>query len=310
MTVVLFQFPSEIPQRDTDTTFTIPKIAMKTALSYVFVAITCLCLSGCGTSAYNEKIEAAMRSAPRAAATDDVAADDGDNAAAVAGNPARGGPRPSQVLGGNRQSVLGQPLNAANRLVAQNKANQIAQTMFQYELNNGEFPAQAIADASGTPLLSWRVKMLESLDPNLFRMFKTDEAWDGPTNQSLVDRMPDVFDVGYDLPAGHTAILALVGDNTVIQPGQGTRSAGITDGPGNTIVFVIGSSEAAVPWTQPTDIAVDASDPLRNVLGGDNTFMAAFADGRVVRVKNTDPVVVYPFFTKSGGEAVRLSDLD
>jgi len=271
-------------------------------------SLVCLALAGCGTSAYTAKIESSMKAAPKAPVADST--EPASGATAATANP-QAGPSGGQVLGGNRQSFLGQPLNAANRLKAQEQASQIAKAIFQSELSGGGFPTQAITDGSGTPLLSWRVKLLRDLDPNMYRQFKIDEPWDSQHNLPLVDRMPDLYDVGYDLPSGHTAILALVGKDTIIRPGQrGSRSSGVTDGPSNTIMFVIGSSEAAVPWTQPVDINIDEPEPLKKVIGGDNTFMAAFADSRVVRVRNTDPSIVLPFFTKSGGEAVRLSDLE
>ncbi len=241
----------------------------------------------------------------------DQAAPGSTATAEAAPNNHPGGPQAGQVLGGNRQSFLGQPMNAAMRLVAENKLRNVATNVLSAETAGSRFPPQAIYAADGTPLLSWRVALLQQTDPNLYRLFKLDEPWDSENNQPLVARMPDDYDIGYDLPEGHTAILAIVGDDTVIaRSGKGNRMAGITDGPQNTIMFVIASSEAAVPWTKPADIDFDPSDPLKDIVGGDGTFMAAFADGTVRRVRNIDPEVVGPFLTKAGGEAVRTSDLE
>ncbi len=269
----------------------------------IIVALACGGLGGCGTGAYDDLMRQSMSGMA------DQAAIGSDAVANATPDNNRGG-QAGQVLGGNRQSFLGQPLNAAMRVVAQNKLRNVATNVLSAESTDRRFPPQAIYGSDGTPLLSWRVALLQQTDPNLYRLFKLDEAWDSENNQPLVARMPDDYDIGYDLPEGHTAILAIVGDDTVIaRSGKGDRMAGITDGPQNTIMFVIASSEAAVPWTKPADIDYDPSDPLKNVVGGDNTFMAAFADGTVVRVQNVEPEIVAPFFTKSGGEAVRTSDL-
>ena len=56
------------------------------------------------------------------------------------------------------------------------------------------FPAPAIRDERGKPLLSWRVHLLPVLgEESLYRQFHLDEPWDSEHNRKLIPSMPDVL---------------------------------------------------------------------------------------------------------------------
>ncbi len=58
---------------------------------------------------------------------------------------------------------------------------------------NGKFPSD-IKAADGTPLLSWRVAILPTMQQNeLYAKFNLQEPWDGPTNKELLAQMPFLF---------------------------------------------------------------------------------------------------------------------
>jgi len=57
----------------------------------------------------------------------------------------------------------------------------------------GHFPSD-VRDKDGKALLSWRVHLLPFVEElALYKRFKMDEAWDGPTNKPLVEKMPKLF---------------------------------------------------------------------------------------------------------------------
>ena len=57
-----------------------------------------------------------------------------------------------------------------------------------------EFPARAIFDKQGKPLLSWRVQILPFVEEGeLFKQFHLDEPWDSEHNKPLIAKMPAVY---------------------------------------------------------------------------------------------------------------------
>ena len=66
--------------------------------------------------------------------------------------------------------------------------------LHEFHEAHGHFPAAAITDKSGTPLLSWRVAILPQLGyQSLYDAFHLDEPWDSPHNLALAAQMPEVF---------------------------------------------------------------------------------------------------------------------
>ena len=71
---------------------------------------------------------------------------------------------------------------------ALNNLKQIALAMHNYHDANNGFPASAICDKKGKPLLSWRVAILPYIEQqNLYMEFKLDEPW-GQRKQQKADR--------------------------------------------------------------------------------------------------------------------------
>ena len=80
-------------------------------------------------------------------------------------------------------------------------------------------PAQAICDAEGKPLLSWRVALLPFFgEQNLYDKFQLDEPWDSGHNRPLLARMPAwLADPNADpatIRAGLTTIQVFTGPGT------------------------------------------------------------------------------------------------
>src|SRR5262245_43849176 len=74
----------------------------------------------------------------------------------------------------------------------------IGKAMQDYHDTMGTYPPQTHTDKpaplAGRPCLSWRVLLLPYLEEEkLFKQFKLDEPWDGPTNKPLLGRMPKVY---------------------------------------------------------------------------------------------------------------------
>jgi prepilin-type processing-associated H-X9-DG protein len=204
---------------------------------------------------------------------------------------------------------------AARRAQCVNNLKQIALATHNYASATGGFPAAAILDPQGKPLLSWRVSLLPYLDQNaLYQKFKLDEPWDSPHNRELLRYMPTV----YGCPSrnlasepGQTAYRVFSGPTALIHPTRPTQLADVTDGLSNTLMVV--ESSQAVPWTKPDDLVTDdvappGANPTPHLGAGSHHpggFNAAFGDGSVRFLKlSVNPQTFRALITKSGGEVV------
>ncbi|MCA9223797.1 MAG: DUF1559 domain-containing protein, partial [Planctomycetales bacterium] len=143
-------------------------------------------------------------------------------------------------------------------------------------------------DANGNPLVSWRVHLLPFLGySELYNAFNLEEAWNSPTNLPLLAQMPDIFRSAEDASDGTTTRImtfngseAAFGSKAAGADQTGPKFSDLKDGPANTILFVEASSENAVPWTKPDDLAFDLSDPF-STLGSltSGEIRLALADG-------------------------------
>jgi hypothetical protein len=196
---------------------------------------------------------------------------------------------------------------AAVRTQSINNLKQLALAMHNYHDSQGTFPAAAIYDAAGKPLLSWRVQILPYLGENdLYRQFRLDEAWDSAHNKKLLKKMPKVFadPTGKAVPFT-TYYQAFVGPGAVFEGKRGVRLVDITDGTSNTWMFV--EAGKAVPWTRPEDIPYDPKKPipkLGGILGGG--FSVGYCDGSVhYFAKMPKEATVRAYITRNGGEVIR-----
>ena len=177
---------------------------------------------------------------------------------------------------------------------------------------HGHFPAAAITDGKGKPLLSWRVALLPHLGyRSLYERFRLDEPWDSPHNRALVPRMPPVyacpsladrrpFVTGYQVVVGPRPVLAEVG--TLFEWSRGVEVREVLDGTSTTVM--VAETDRAVPWTQPDDLRFDPDGPLPHFGSGHpGGFHAVFADGTTRFLKfSISPQVLRAILTRDGGE--------
>jgi len=199
--------------------------------------------------------------------------------------------------------------SAGQRSSASNNLKQIGVAMHNYHDTYSSFPAPAIADANGKPLLSWRVAILPFVEQGaLYRQFKLDEPWDSETNRALIAKMPSVYLRPGTPNEGKTLYLLPTGKSALFSTDKPMRISGITDGTSNTVMAVEAAPDRAVIWTKPDDLPFNPERPLDGLIGpGGTFFQALFADGSVrVISANTDNAVLKAIFSPQGGEAVPI----
>jgi hypothetical protein len=151
----------------------------------------------------------------------------------------------------------------SHRLDCVQRLSALAGALRQYASEYGELPPPAVRDATGNPLLSWRVLLLPYLgERELYDRARLDEAWDSAANEPLQAQRPEVFRCE-ELPWNDqrsTLYMAVVGDDTLF-PAAGGVSSGELRGRGEqTVVFIEVERAAGAAWTSPVDVELGALD--------------------------------------------------
>ena len=185
-------------------------------------------------------------------------------------------------------------LAGRRRAVSNNNLKQIAIALHAHHDTYRMMPPQAICDANGKPLLSWRVAILPFIEQQpLYQQFRLNEPWDSEHNLKLLKEMPAVYaPPGVKTKEPYTTFYqSFVGPNTGFEfrPAGNNKPFGaigtripqdFPDGTSN--VWLVAEAAEPVPWTKPADMKYDPKGPLPK-LGGlfAPGFHAAFADGHV-----------------------------
>ena len=179
--------------------------------------------------------------------------------------------------------------------------------LHEFHAAHNHFPAAAIADESGRPLLSWRVAVLPFLGKmELYKQFHLDEPWDSEHNRTLVPLMPPVYACTAHKRAaeGMTTYLAPIGDGTVFPKDRAVEIKEITDGTSQTIMLVEADEDQGVVWTQPKDLELDPANPLRGLghLHAGRVHLL-LCDGSFIAIgTQVDPNDLAGLFTRSRGD--------
>lgn len=138
--------------------------------------------------------------------------------------------------------------------------------------------------------LSWRVHLLPFLGhQELHEKFHLDEPWDSAHNQSLLEKMPDIYRLR-ESDKDTTRLQIFTGPDGFFKPDKRIGPENIVDGINYTILVVAVGPDRAIPWTKPDDLAVDKADPWRP-LGTlpDNLLHCVLVDTAVLRLRRDTP---------------------
>jgi len=208
------------------------------------------------------------------------------------------------VLSGLLLPAVQAARESARQMQSSNNLRQIMLAMHNYHDANGKFPAQAIAQGDGNPLLSWRVAILPYLgEQALYDQFHLDEPWDSEHNIALLEQMPEFFRNPSNPPSARmTTYLVPMGKGVGLSS-EGLKMQEITDGTANTLAVLDVDPQFGVPWTKPDDLDIRQNEVLDWLRAeGSN---AGFFDGSVRIIDlEIDTEVLEAMMTRAGGEVV------
>lgn len=204
-------------------------------------------------------------------------------------------PRPTPAGGSN-------PMEAAWRAQSSNNLKTLGLALLGAEAKDGHFPASAIYDSSGKPLLSWRVAILPYIgEETLYKRFALDQPWDSPKNKRLLGRIPKTLRVpgGKVHGIGMTCYLAPVGEHVAFNGSRGRNKADFKNGMSRSILLIEAAPDRAVPWTKPDDLQFDDGNPSAGLFGQrDVGCLVLFADGHIsILAQDTSPADLRAAFT-------------
>jgi hypothetical protein len=183
---------------------------------------------------------------------------------------------------------------------------QLGNRLLEFHDREGHFP-ESIKDERGTPLLSWRVRILPLLGNDgaqLYSRFRLDEPWDSIHNLKLIGQMPDIFrsKLHQDLRVGWTVLQLPTGQGTLFSEGRAALT-NIADGPGQTIICVETIPARAVVWTSPRDFEFDITQPKRGLVSEETKLIVTIFDDGTPRLwqQKTPDAVVRNIFSPNDG---------
>jgi len=133
--------------------------------------------------------------------------------------------------------------------------------------------------------LSWRVHLLQVLDPDLYIRFHMDEPWDSPHNKTLIAEMPEAFRTPGVSEPGQTSLHVFLGPDTICGA-DGTYSLDDLSAPAQNLLAFVAGPDTAEIWTKPTGLQYDAADPVKSLGRIGETFWAVgTAQGQVVELE-------------------------
>jgi hypothetical protein len=129
----------------------------------------------------------------------------------------------------------------------------------------GCFPPAYTNDSAGNPAHSWRVLILPFAgEEALYRAYRFDEPWNGPSNSRLARKMPAFFSCLAHARPYCSNYAVVVGSETAFPGSRSSSLAQVKDG---TAVLVVEVQGGAIPWMSPQDLNMPAvAEPDRGKL--------------------------------------------
>jgi hypothetical protein len=159
------------------------------------------------------------------------------------------------------------------------------------------------------PWHGWRVPLLPYLgEQELADKYRMDEPWDSPTNRSLIERCPEVFQLPTsEVRPGCANACAVIGKQTAWPAQMRMRIREFQRGMSNTIFVVEASSRRE--WMNPRDMIPGEFMRTHYAKGEEQFRSVLMGDGNVRRIDpKIDRKILATLLTSQGRKAVFRGD--
>ena len=203
-----------------------------------------------------------------------------------------------------------------DKVACMNNLNQIARALNAYAAKYGTYPPPIVYDATGKPMHSWRVLILEQLgEAALHAQYNFDQPWDSQDNINLLgQRCPRVYispAISGSRSLAEANYFLVTGPGTLFPASGPLGPQDIRDVPANTLL-VVESDNTMIEWTKPVDIDFAKLNSRigatgANTIGGTHPGGATvvFADGQPAWLpSDLAPVLLDALISPNGGEPV------
>ncbi len=148
--------------------------------------------------------------------------------------------------------------NSTEESKCESNLSSIGSAMYEYHNKYGCFPSSRTVRGNMKLEHSWRVLLLEFIDPKTFNEYCFDDAWNSPSNQRLENKMPSCYACPADIGGKQqhrASYFVAVGPNTVFSDLTTIHLDDITT-PHSETVLILESTGYGVHWMQPSDLNV------------------------------------------------------
>lgn len=199
--------------------------------------------------------------------------------------------------------------DASRRSQCRNHLKQIGLAFHEYSQVYGALPPAYTVDSEGRPLHSWRTLLLPFLDHlELYRAIDLSKPWDDPANRLAYEsEVPEFCCPSAFAPEHFTGYLAVVDEETCLQPEVPRLLSEIEDGTRFTMLIMEVDRNHSVHWMSPT--VLGRAECLRNMETALNSHRGAthvlLADGSVQMLTLSTPMeTLRALTTIAGREAI------
>lgn len=178
--------------------------------------------------------------------------------------------------------LVSQFSSVRERLACASNMKQLALGLHNYYDFHKELPKNAHPGPNGNELQSWRLWVYPYLESsNFYEQFKKDEAWDGPSNSSLVarTRLDQLFHCpSHSNSERESHYLAVTGDHSAFSPTQQRRFSEVTDGAASTIML-LEAPYKKICWAEPRDLSFEEAVALLSTPRRRGDFVHEISEG-------------------------------